>query len=280
MDIAGLRLHIKERFENAGVPDAGTDTDLILMSAFGYNKGELFLHGSDPVEEELLGLINGWCARREKREPLQHILGYAWFMGYRFKVNGNVLVPRQDTEVLVEEAAKYLEDGVNILDIFTGSGCIAISLALMSEGGAKVTAGDVSDAALKVAAENALNLGAAIHFIQCDIFAPIPKEPVFDIITANPPYIRYTEIENLQPEVRDFDPYIALSGGRDGLDFYRKVAKDLDFYLAEEGRIFMEIGHDQGQSVTEIFENEGFVCEPVIKDLSGLDRVVVARRPY
>ena len=192
-------------------------------------------------------------------------------MGLRFSVTEDVLVPRQDTETLVEEVMRYLRDGMEILDVCTGSGCILLSLLRYSNGCRGVGC-DISEKALAVAGQNAKELGISAQFIQSDLFESI--EGRFEYIVSNPPYIRKDMIPTLMEEVRDHEPLIALDGGEDGLDFYRKITREATEHLYSGGMLFFEIGYDQGEAVKLLMEEEGYEEVTVSQDLAGLDRVV------
>ena len=222
-------------------------------------------------------------SRREGREPLQQILGTQEFMGLSFLVNRHVLIPRQDTETLVELVLKEVKDReARILDLCTGSGCIAISLAVMG-GYRDVTAADLSEAALKVAAENADHLlqerrkeGCRFTLRRGDLFEALKPGERFDVLTSNPPYIPTEVVRGLEPEVKDHEPWIALDGTEDGLAFYRRIAHESKAWLNPGACIYLEIGYDQGEAVSRLLEAAGFCNIQVIKDLPGLDRVVRA----
>jgi release factor glutamine methyltransferase len=214
-----------------------------------------------------------------KREPLQHILGQAYFYGRAFNVNKNVLVPRFDTEVLVENALKTVKDGDAVLDMCTGSGCIIITLAL--ERNLSVAVGcDKSDEALSVARGNLRKLtggaGRNITFMQGDLFQALGSDyrNSFDCIVSNPPYIESSVIDTLSDEVKNYDPLMALDGGEDGLAFYREITGQANSYLKDGGALFFEIGAEQGKAVAELMERAGYSDIEIIKDLAGLDRVV------
>ncbi|MBQ2401319.1 MAG: peptide chain release factor N(5)-glutamine methyltransferase, partial [Lachnospiraceae bacterium] len=217
--------------------------------------------------------------RRKNREPLQHILGTQEFMGLEFYVNRHTLIPRQDTETLVELVlADHKEKDIKLLDMCTGSGCIAISLAV--HGGYQyVEAADISTEALKVAEKNAEKLlQDPIRFRHSDLFGAFdPNADKFDIIVSNPPYIPSDVIEELEPEVRDFEPRSALDGTEDGLFFYEKLAEECGRFLKENGSVYFEIGHDQGEAVENLLRTHGFKDTKTIKDLAGNDRVVCGR---
>ena len=213
--------------------------------------------------------------KRAEHVPLQYIVGETEFMGLKFKVNSSVLIPRQDTETLVEEALKVVRPGMRVLDLCTGSGCIAISLAVKG-GFESVTATDLSKEALKVAERNARTHQVPIRFFQGDLFSALPQseEKTFDVITSNPPYIPTAVIATLEPEVREHEPMMALDGTEDGLKFYRQIAKEAGSWLKLGGSIYLEIGYDQGEAVSGLLKDAGFTNVRVVKDLPGKDRVV------
>ena len=258
--------------ERAGIEEAALDARLLLEDVCGTDRTALSAHGEQELtggqEERYLEKIR----QRAERIPLQHILGKTEFMGLTFKVNKDVLCPRPDTEILVEEVLKHLHDGMRILDIGTGSGCILLSLLHYSNDCQGVGV-DISEKALQVAKENAEKLSAdRVSFIRSDLFDGV--DGVFEIIVSNPPYIRSSEIEHLMPEVRDHDPRAALDGREDGLFFYREITKRAKEYLPGGGMLFYEIGYDQGEAVSRIMRDNGFREVEIIKDFSGLDRVV------
>lgn len=212
--------------------------------------------------------------KRAKHVPLQHLTNCQGFMGLDFFVNEDVLIPRQDTETLVEEAMIYLHDGMRILDLCTGSGCILLSL-LHYTNDCEGVGTDLSPKALTVARENAKRLSLDATFLEGDLFAPV--EGTFDMIVSNPPYIRTCEIEELMPEVRDYEPFMALNGKEDGVTFYRRIAAEAPKYLKKGGMLLFEIGCDQGEAVSLMLKEAGFKDVTVKKDLCGLDRVVLGR---
>lgn len=254
------------------ISDANIDAWYLLEYVTGMSRAAFFLKRAENIsqkeENEYREVIN----KRKKHIPLQHITGTQEFMGFDFWVNENVLVPRQDTECLVENVLPYAY-GKKILDMCTGSGCIIISLKKLEET-AECTGVDISEKALEIALKNARSNEADVSFIKSDMFKNIMEK--YDIIVSNPPYIRPDVIKTLEPEVREHDPMLALDGGEDGLRFYRILAEEGKKHLARPGRIFMEIGYDQGKAVKEIFENEGFKEVVVKKDLCENDRVVIA----
>lgn len=258
--------------EGAGIEEASLDARLLLEAVCGTDRTALYVHGEEELSAELEREYLQKLELRAKRIPLQHILGKTEFMGLTFLVNEDVLCPRPDTEVLVEEVLKYLHDGMRILDIGTGSGCILLSLLHYSNDCQGVGA-DISGKALQTAKENAKRLSIEqACFVESDLFEKI--EGQFEIIVSNPPYIKSGDIAGLMPEVRDHDPHAALDGGADGLFFYREITEKAKDHLPGGGMLFYEIGYDQGEAVRRIMEDNGFREVEAIKDFSGLDRVV------
>lgn len=258
--------------KKAGIEEASLDARLLLEEICDTDRTALYAHGDKELSPEQEKQYLEWINLRAKRIPLQHILGETEFMGLTFLVNEDVLCPRPDTEVLVEEVLKHLHDGMRILDIGTGSGCILLSLLHYSNDCRGVGA-DISGKALRIAKENAERLSVEqVCFVESDLFEKV--EGQFEIIVSNPPYIKSGDIENLMPEVRDHDPYAALDGGTDGLFFYREITEKAKDYLPGGGMLFYEIGYDQGEAVRRIMEEGGFREVEIVKDFSGFDRVV------
>ena len=304
----------REVLSRAEIPEAALDSRLLLEFICGTDRNTLYAHPEMEVSEENRDRFLLLVEKRSGHIPLWHIIGEAPFMGLTFAVNGDVLIPRADTEILCEEAMKYIDDGMRVLDLCTGSGCIILSL--MNYKNNLVAVGtDISEKALEVAKKNAGRLfvginGGSVAFLRGDLYealecanddadddakidtdddlnaeflpdtdasahvSEIPQK--FDVIVSNPPYIRDDVIPTLMPEVKDHDPYIALSGGADGLDFYRRIIDDAPKHLCSEGRIFLEIGYDQGEDVSRLLQDAGFRDIHIVKDYSGLDRVVWA----
>ena len=272
-----------------GLEEAGLDAWLLLEYKTGKNRAYYFAHGDEPVSDETAAEYLELIGRRAGHIPVQQLTHQAFFMGYEFYVNENVLIPRQDTETLVEEGLKCLEDveKPEILDMCTGSGCILISL-LLERQDARGAGVDVSPEALEVAKENAslLKVENRADFLESDLFsAPYFCEKggkeggKYDILISNPPYIATEEIETLMEEVRFHDPRKALDGMEDGLYFYRKITKEAGKYLKLGGWLLYEIGCTQGEAVSEMLRNAGFEKVQVVKDLPGLDRVVMGQKP-
>jgi protein-(glutamine-N5) methyltransferase, release factor-specific len=272
--LKGLLADGAKMLTQAGIDEAELDARYILEYITGLNSAQYFIHSEDIIEknkaEEFFRLIE----RRSKRIPLSYVIGTRDFFGLTFKVDENVLIPEQETELLVEEVIKHSE-GKSVLDMCTGSGCIAISIALFGKP-SKVAASDISEKALEVARENAKSLKAGeISFIQGDMFENVTDK--FDIIVSNPPYIETGEIDELMPEARDYIPRLALDGDIDGLKFYRIISKEAVKKLNKNGRIFYEIGYNQSRAVASILLENGFTDVKIMKDYSGLDRIVMAK---
>lgn len=276
-----------QELKSAGISEYELDARLLFEEAFEVDRSFLILNAdTENTNADGYEKYKDYIKKRSKRVPLQHILGYQDFMGLRFLVDGRVLIPRQDTEILVEEALKELHDGMSVLDICTGSGCILISLLNYSNDCSGIGI-DISEDALEVAKTNANMLltpqtqkDSDISFMKADVLSELPTElmePKFDLVVSNPPYIESDVIEELEPEVKDFDPMLALDGGKDGLVFYRRLSEVLDKTLKKGGWFFFEIGYNQAEAVKELFSDEYTDIE-VIKDYAGLDRVIKGRR--
>lgn len=255
----------------AGIEEAENDAWLLLSKECKMNRTDYYMHMKDEILPEQLNEYKVLIKKRAERVPLQYITGEQEFMGLTFHVNSNVLIPRQDTETLVEEAIKLVEPGMNILDMCTGSGCIIISI-LKKCGNIQGTGSDISKQALNVAKENAKLNNVAVDFERSDLFENLSDK--YDMIVSNPPYIRSGLVPTLMPEVCGFEPLDALDGHEDGLYFYRKIIKECKSFLKEEGKILFEIGNDQGQAVSDMLTYAGFRNVRVIRDLAHNDRVV------
>lgn len=287
----------QRRLQDAGVSDAALDSKLLYCFMTGITSGRLFIMYQNILQDgqcdEYFRLID----ERASGKPLQYITGTQEFMGLEFDVNESVLIPRQDTETMVEDVISLIKDGAlrgeslegtgrrewDILDLCTGSGAIGISLAKLLTGvKVNVTCSDVSKAALEVARKNAGKLGVSknIKFAEGDMFAPFDgrfKKKKFDLIVSNPPYIESDVIPTLQTEVKDHEPMSALDGGEDGLDFYRIIAGEAGEFLKKRGILFLEIGYDQGNAVRELLtEAGGYSDVRCLKDLAGRDRIIYA----
>ena len=257
----------KKRLKEQGIDTFSLDSSLLVSEVTGLTKIQLVTHDRDEVTEEQLDRLENLVEERLKNKPMQYILGHCEFMGLDFKVTENTLIPRGDTENIVEEVIATIENsGYN-----TGTGAIAISVAHYTK--AKVTASDISKKALEVARENAQNLNADVNFIESDLFENINEK--FDVIVSNPPYIESEVIPTLMEQVKDYEPMLALDGGKDGLDFYRNIINQAKNYINPNGCIVFEIGYNQGGQVKSLLENAGFVNINVKQDLAGLDRLVI-----
>ena len=255
----------------AGIDEARTDTLWLLEDICHLTRSDIYAHEEELLEPTLATAYLEALDKRKRHFPVQQITGMQNFMGLSFRVNENVLIPRFDTEILVEEVLKELQDGYHILDLCTGSGCILLSLLHYSNH-CQGTGADISVKALEVARENASGLGIAAEFTESDLFENIKEK--YDIIVSNPPYIKTKVIETLMEEVRDHEPMLALDGKEDGLFFYRRIIEESAKYLNGGGRLFFEIGYNQGEEVSSLMEQKSYQDVKIIKDYAGLDRVV------
>ena len=261
------------QLKSAGIDDADLDAWYLLEYVTEITRAVYFMDMHRVLSGEEEAEYRKVVGVRAKHVPLQHIIGVQEFMGLSFCVNEHVLVPRQDTEVLVENVLQMLRPGMHVLDMCTGSGCILISLLKLC--GFSDISGvgvDVSEEALEVACKNAENLGVDVTFLHSDLFSEVKDK--YDVIMSNPPYIRTAVIEELKEEVKFHDPFIALDGKADGLYFYRRIVDESTNYLKKCGKLYFEIGHDQGEDVSRLMREAGFSDVTVKKDLAGLDRVV------
>ncbi len=263
------------RLCDAGITEYENDAWLLFSELTGMSRSDYLIGSNEELDLDTIAKYNAMIDRRAQREPLQYITGKAYFMGFEFVVNNSVLIPRFDTEVLVEEVLKAATSTTKLLDMCTGSGCIGLSVAAIKH--CDVDLADISPAALKVAEDNRKRLGLNnIKIIDSDMFSNIDE--TYDIIVSNPPYIPTGDIDSLEPEVRNSEPVSALDGSKDGLKFYRILANKGAKYLKCGGSIFLEIGYNQAEDVKSLLENNKFADVRVIKDLAGLDRVVCGRR--
>ena len=275
----------KQFLEDFGIENAQYDATELLLLVMGISRTQYLINSMDKIDSGKLAEYAELINKRAEHIPLQHITGIVNFYGREYKVNANVLIPRQDTEILVEEVMKLTNSESRVLDMCTGSGCIIISLAASghtSENGA--VAIDISDDALKVADYNKkYNNADYIKLIKSDMFSSSECEQYknednrFDVIVSNPPYIPTKDIDELSEEVRLHDPVLALDGDKDGLKFYKAITKQSVNYLKENGYLCYEIGYNQAEDVRNIMEQCGYSGIRVIKDLAGLDRVVIGR---
>lgn len=261
----------QEELKRAKIEEAGIDAWYLLEFTTGISRTMYFLQMQEEMSLEQEAAYRNHIAARASHIPLQHITGVQEFMGLEFAVNEHVLIPRQDTEVLVESVLEVLKPGMSVLDMCTGSGCILISL-LKNRKNVTGVGVDISEEALKVARKNRDSLEVEAKLIQSDLFENV--EGKYDIVISNPPYIRTSVIEELKEEVKFHDPFLALDGKDDGLYFYREIVEKSSEYLKKCGKLYFEIGHDQGEDVKKLMEQAGFTKVTVKKDLAGLDRVV------
>lgn len=255
------------------------DVEMLLKKALGdvdsmYIRLNLDKSLNDEQEKYFLEMMKD----RLNERPIAYIIGNREFMGLDFFVKEGVLIPRPDTETLVEELVNICNNktGLNILDIGTGSGAITVSLAKYLDK-SHIVSVDISDIALEIAAKNAISnkVDERIDFIKSDVFSNVSKEQKFDIIVSNPPYIRKEDIKGLDRQVKDFEPYNALEGGEDGLDFYRKITEESRDFLKKNGMLAYEVGHDQSSDVSKIMQQNGFEDIYTKQDLQGFERVVI-----
>ena len=259
-----------DKLQQMEVPDADIDAWYLLSYVNGLDRAAFFLHGEEPMAEPDMIRYRDLVTKRGERIPLQHLTGEQEFMGLDFHVNEHVLIPRQDTECLVERVLPYV-DGKRVLDVCTGSGCIAIAIAKL--GKPFIVHGvDISEEALAVARQNATELNASVELFAGDLMTKMDGQ--YDVIVSNPPYIPPSVIEGLMPEVRLHEPMLALDGGQDGLEFYRRIAGQAVTRLAPNGRMFLEIGCEQAVAVAEILQKQGYREVQVFQDLAGKDRIV------
>ena len=272
-----------ERLRQADIPEADSDIRLLAMDVAGCTYSTLILRMAEEVTEKQAQRLHAYVTERMTHKPCQYILGTQEFMGYEFATAEEVLIPRPETELLVEEACRIAEnwkdtpDGRKrrVLDLCCGSGCIGISFSKLRHGRDLVQLADISDAAIALTKKNLKRLQADCAVIQTDLFMQI--EGKYDMIVSNPPYIRTDEIPKLMAEVRDFEPHLALDGKADGLYFYDKIIREAREYLYEDGYILFEIGQDQLDAVRGLLVENGYTDIKGIKDYAGLDRIVTAR---
>ena len=266
--------------KEAGISDYENDTRVLAMFAFGISYSDMFMKMTEEMQDDDADFFLNCIDLRSTHMPCQYITGSQFFMGYEFLTEDGVLIPRQETELLVEKALELTSglESCKALDMCTGSGCIGISYELKRrEEGHKsdeIHLADVSDNAIYVAEKNKYKLGSKCSIIKTDLFENIKDK--YDIIMSNPPYIRSSDIDDIMEEVRDFEPRIALDGDEDGLSFYKRIAKHAMDYLYKDGILIMEIGYDQYEDVKELLEKNNFNNISLIKDYAGLDRIVTA----
>lgn len=258
--------------EEKDILEPASDAWLLLSFVCQADRNFYYMHMNEEVPAEKLTEYEEALKKRAKHIPLQYITGEQMFMGLRFLVSPDVLIPRWDTEILVEEAMKRIRPDMDVLDLCTGSGCIIISIK-KNIPGISALASDISARALLMAKENAVLNDVQVNFTESDLFSNI--EGKFDVIVSNPPYIRTEEIAGLMPEVREFEPQNALDGKEDGLFFYRKIITEAKKYLKQGGLLLFEIGCGQGEEVAALMRKAEYQEIEIVKDLAGLDRVVI-----
>lgn len=276
MSLNDLNEKIISILNKAEIKEAELEAFYIIEHVMNLSRSMFFLKKREEVSQQDSNECVAIAEKRRQHMPLQYILGAQEFMGLSFKVTPDVLIPRQDTEALVEEVLKHIKPGMKILDMCTGSGCIAISLAKYGKN-IQVSAADISGKALEVAEENAAANEVSVNFIESDMFQQITQK--YDLIVSNPPYIKSQVVTTLMPEVRDYEPHLALDGKDDGLYFYRKLANEAGEFLMPGGLLCLEIGYDQGAEVSQLLKEQGFIQVRVEKDLCGLDRNVYGKLP-
>lgn len=273
MTLSELLKKGERTLEKAGVPEARVNAWYLLSFVTGMTKSAFFLKNEEEAEN-WQSLYEEVLKQRMTRKPLEYITHETEFMGLTFYVDERVLIPRQDTECLVEEVLPLVK-GKDVLDLCTGSGCIGVSLGALAEC-RSVTLADLSQGALHVAGKNAQTNCVEVSLVQGDLFENIKDK--FDVIVSNPPYIATKDVGNLMPEVRDYEPQMALDGAEDGLFFYRRIMETCSQFLRNEGWLCFEIGYAQGESVSSLMRAAGFHEVTIKKDLAGLNRVVLGRR--
>lgn len=267
------------RLREAGIEEYEYETWMLLEWKLGVDRAEYFMDPDAEVPQEQWNDLDAALRKRERRIPLQYLMGSCEFMGYSFAVDERVLIPRQDTECLVELAVEQMRrspEPCRVLDLCTGSGCIGVSVKLLCPQ-AQVVLSDVSEGALAVAGENARRLGAPVKLVQGDLFENV--QGTFDYILSNPPYIPSKVIDGLMPEVRDHEPRLALDGTEDGLHFYRRIVREATKRLRPGGRLLFEIGQEQGEALLSLLQEAGYEETAIRQDLAGLDRIAVGRWP-
>ena len=277
--VSQILLEAKKSLKQSGAVSYALDAELLLMKVLNFTKTELFTKDTVFLTKEEQENYEFLIEERKKGVPVQYLLGECEFMGLPFYVNESVLIPRPDTEILIETVLEYHKKKgfQKVLDIGTGTGCIAVSIAHYTN--MQVYAVDISENALKTAQKNAQKNHVMIEFIKSNLFLSFSESfyHTFDIIVSNPPYICTEEIETLMTEVKDFEPRLALDGGKDGLFFYREIVEQSRKFLKEDGYLFFEIGCEQAEQVKNIMELSGFEEIEIKKDLAGLDRVIVGK---
>jgi release factor glutamine methyltransferase len=268
-----------EELESAGIPEAKASAEVLLAELLGVKRSELALL-KEPVTGKQAELYEAWISRRKKRETVQRILGYAYFRNLRLELDEHTLIPRTDTESVVDAALEAVDrrgGSCRVLDLGTGTGAIAVSIA-QERPSCDVHATDSSEGALKIARRNAERSGVAIRFHRADLASGLDGLlRSVEVLVSNPPYVRRADIPKLAPEVRDWDPHVALDGGPDGLDFYRRIFAESSLLLAERADVVLEVGDDQAEAVLELGRCAGYDILGTHQDLTGTRRTVRLR---
>lgn len=269
-------------FRGRGIDNPRLDAEVLVAHVLGIDRTRVIIDAERPLDPAELALLRELVKRRRAREPIAYLRGEREFYGLRFHVDARVLIPRPDTEALVDVAlarTAHVSLSMRQLDLCTGSGCVAIAMAKQRPT-AKVLASDLSDDALAVARDNAYRLGAYnVAFARSDLFESVPREARFDVVTANPPYIPRGDLAGLMPDVRDFEPRLALDGGDDGLDTIRRIVRDAPAFLEPGGVLAMEVGAGEAPAVRELLEGRGYRDVAVDRDYAKIERVVSGLRP-
>ena len=273
MRLYELLIYGKNKLRYAKDLEYDNNAELLMQFCFNLDRTGYFLASRDEVSDEKFKEYDSLLDRRVNDEPVQYITGRAFFMGHSFFVNRDVLIPRFDTEILVDTVLGFAQPEMKILDMCTGSGCIILSI--LSKVKAYAVGADISKAALSVAKINAERLGISVNLVESDLFDNINEK--FDIIVSNPPYITYDEIPALERQVLDFEPETALIASDNGLFFYKEIIKNKEF-LKNDGMLFFEVGHTQSSAVSELLKNAEFTDINTVRDFNGINRVVYARK--
>lgn len=283
MTVLAIIQRSTEFLQQKGVESPRLQVELMLERVLNMPRLKLYLNFERTLDEIELAQLREMVKRRALREPLQHILGSTSFCGLEMKCSRAALIPRPETELLAERAWQFLQGRADCpqpaaLDLGTGTGCIAIAIAVNAPA-ARVHAVDISSNALALAKENTArhNVSDRISFHHGDAFAPLPPGLKFDVIASNPPYIASAEIETLQPEVRGFDPMLALDGGADGLEFHRRIARETPIFLKPGGKLMLEFADGQAEEVKKVFSMEKWVVDEIAADYSARPRILIAR---
>lgn len=270
--------------DKAGIDDPLAEAEILVFHAAGLDRLAAYVDNPE-TGKTLLRKIRRLLARRAKGEPLQYITGYVDFLGLTIAVGKDVLIPRPETELLAQEAikaagSKKQEAPLRILDLCTGSGCVALAMAReLPE--AEVSGTDISGTAVSCARKNAEANGIVnAKFFRGSLFEPLKKASAFDLIVSNPPYIKTSDIDGLQREIREWEPGEALDGGADGLDFYRRIFSDAGRYLKRDGAVILEIGYEQAEEVRKIAQASGYFIVSIKKDYAGIERIVVSQSSH